>query len=184
MASKLQNIPLHQGLTRVLIDEATLHRRVTELGEEIAAYYQGQEPILVGVLTGAVIFMSDLARAMAIPLKLEFMAVSSYGNASSSSGVVRILKDLNHPIEGKPVLLVEDIIDSGLTLSYLLDILRRRDPSDIRVAALLLKQRARQVDVDPDWVGFEIPDEFVVGYGLDYAGRYRNLPFIGVGTPT
>ena len=182
MGSKIRDIPLHRGLTKVLIDEATLARRVAELGREIGEFYHSREPILIGVLTGAVVFMADLARAMEIPLTMEFLAISSYGNATRSSGVVRILKDLNHPIEGKPVLVVEDIIDSGLTLDYLLDLLQRRNPSEIRVATLLLKQRARQIEVKPDWVGFEIPDEFVVGYGLDYAGRYRNLPFIGIGS--
>jgi hypoxanthine phosphoribosyltransferase len=171
---------LHDGLERVLIDEETLERRVRELGDEVAAAYRDHEPLLIGVLTGAFIFMGDLSRRMAVPLDVDFMAVSSYGHATETSGVVRIVKDLNRSIEGQHVLLVEDIIDSGLTLNYLLDTLHRRNPATLRVVALLRKDKADAIDVPVDWVGFEIPDEFVVGYGLDKAGRYRNLPFIAV----
>lgn len=182
MTSEISDIALHHGLERVLIDEETLRRRVQELGEAIRAYYGDRTPLLVGVLTGAFVFMADLMRAMAIPVKVDFMAVSSYGMATQTSGVVRIIKDLNRPIEGQEVLLVEDIIDSGLTLEYLRDVLARRNPADLRLVALLKKVKSRSVDTPVDWLGFEIPDEFVVGYGLDVAGRYRNLPFIGVAT--
>lgn len=167
-------------LERVLIDEATLQRRVAELGEEIAREYHGKRPVLIGVLTGAFVFMADLVRHMPIELDIDFMAVSSYGQATVTSGVVRIIKDLDRPIEGRDVLLVEDIIDSGLTLQYLLDVLQRRNPRRLRVAVLLRKQKPGATQVPVDWVGFDIPDEFVVGYGLDAAGRFRNLPFIAV----
>ncbi len=183
MTSALQDIRLHKGLERVLIDEQTLQSRIDDLGGEISEFYGDDVPLLVGVLTGGFMFMSDLTRAMNIPLKIDFMAVSSYGDASSTSGVVRILKDLDRSIEGRRILVVEDIIDSGLTLNYLIDVLQRRKPADIRLVALLKKERTRAVDVEVDWVGFEIPDEFVVGYGLDYAGRFRNLPFIGICEP-
>ncbi|MBX6341150.1 MAG: hypoxanthine phosphoribosyltransferase [Thermomicrobiaceae bacterium] len=173
---------MHRGLDRILIDDASLRQRVEELGREIGAYYGERRPLLVGILTGAFVFMADLARAMEIPLRVEFMAVSSYGQATATSGVVRILKDLDRPIEGEHVLLVEDIIDSGLTLKYLTDVLRRRNPADLKVVALLRKRKP-QAEAQVDWVGFEIPDEFVVGYGLDVAGKYRNLPFIAVAGP-
>jgi hypoxanthine phosphoribosyltransferase len=178
--AELREITLHDGLSRILIGEAELARRVDELGDEIADAYRNQEPLLIGVLTGAFIFMGDLARRMAIPLDVDFMAVSSYGQATVTSGVVQIVKDLGQPIEGRDVLVVEDIIDSGLTLNYLLDVLQRRDPASVRVVALLRKDKPGAIDVPVDWVGFEIPDEFVVGYGLDMAGRYRNLPFIAI----
>lgn len=179
----LSEVALHQGLERILIDEATLQARVRELGREIAAFYGDRTPLLIGVLTGAFVFMADLTRAMAIPVRVEFMAVSSYGQATETSGVVRILKDLDRPIEGEHVLLVEDIIDSGLTLSYLLDVLQRRNPASLRLVALLRKEKPRSVPARADWVGFDIPDEFVVGYGLDVAARYRNLPFVAVVKP-
>jgi hypoxanthine phosphoribosyltransferase len=183
VAEGLRDIPLHRGLDRILIDEETLQARVRELGREISEYYGDRSPLLVGVLTGAFVFMADLARAMAMPLRVEFMAVSSYGQATQTSGVVRILKDLDRPIEGEHVLLVEDIIDSGLTLEYLIDVLQRRNPASLRLVALLRKNKPRSVPAQADWVGFEIPDEFVVGYGLDVAGRYRNLPFVAVVKP-
>lgn len=176
----ISDSPLHNGLDRVLIDEEALARRVRELGDEVAGAYTDTRPLLIGVLTGAFIFMSDLSRRMAVPLDVEFMAVSSYGQATETSGVVRILKDLDKSIEGRDVLIVEDIIDSGLTLQYLVDTLRRRNPASLRIVALLRKDKPDAVNVPVDWVGFEIPDEFVVGYGLDKAGRYRNLPFIAV----
>jgi hypoxanthine phosphoribosyltransferase len=183
MVSKLLDIRLHSGLERILIDEETLSRRVTELGREIGELYGNCHPLLIGVLTGGFMFMADLSRSMAVPLRVDFMAVSSYGDATSTTGVVRILKDLDRTIENRHILIVEDIIDSGLTLSYLVDVLRRRKPADIRIVALLKKERPRTVVVEADWVGFEIPDEFVVGYGLDFAGKYRNLPFIAVCAP-
>ncbi|MDW7982137.1 MAG: hypoxanthine phosphoribosyltransferase [Thermomicrobium sp.] len=173
--------PMPAGeLERVLIDEATLQRRVAELGEAIAREYRGKRPVLIGVLTGAFVFMADLIRHLPIDLDIDFMAVSSYGQATVTSGVVRIMKDLDRPIEGRDVLLVEDIVDSGLTLQYLLDVLQRRNPRSLRVVVLLRKQKPEAVTVPVDWIGFEIPDEFVVGYGLDAAGRFRNLPFIAV----
>ena len=183
MINELRDIRLHSGLKRILIDEETLQRRISELGRDIGEFYGDRHPLLIGVLTGGFIFMADLARAMAVPLRVDFMAVSSYGNASSTSGVVRILKDLDCTVEDRHILIVEDIIDSGLTLSYLVDVLRRRKPADIRIVALLKKVRATTVAVEADWVGFEIPDEFVVGYGLDFAGKYRNLPFVAICAP-
>jgi hypoxanthine phosphoribosyltransferase len=171
---------LYQGLARELISEAAVQRRVAELGVELARHYGDRRPLLVGVLTGAFVFMADLARAMAIPLDIEWMAVSSYGLATETSGVVRIVKDLSVPIEGREVLIVEDIVDSGLTLAYLLDVLWRRNPADIRVAAFLMKEKREQNRVQLDYVGFRIPDAFVVGYGLDVGNRYRNLPFVAV----
>ena len=168
------------GIERVLLSEDQIQRRVRELGSELAAYYGDRKPLLVGVLTGAYVFMADLSRAMNIELDVEFMAVSSYGVATETSGVVRILKDLDTAIEGREVLIVEDIIDSGLTLSYLLDVLQRRNPKDIRVVALLKKRRDNVVPVRVDYLGFEIPDEFVVGCGLDAGRRFRNLPYVAV----
>jgi hypoxanthine phosphoribosyltransferase len=153
------------------------------LAAGLDARYRDDPPLLVGVLNGAVAFMTDLMRAMTIPVEIDFMAVSSYGASTRSSGVVRILKDLNQEIEGRRVLVVEDIVDSGLTLQYLLDVLRRRNPRDLRVVALLKKEKADAVPVQVDEIGFAIPDEFVVGYGLDYAGKYRNLPYVAVLDP-
>jgi hypoxanthine phosphoribosyltransferase len=176
----LKDVELHRGLERVLIDETTLAQRVQELGDEVGSAYRESTPLLIGVLTGAFIFMGDLSRRMAVPLDIDFMAVSSYGQATESSGVVRIVKDLDRSIEGRDVLIVEDIIDSGLTLQYLVDTLKRRNPASIRIVALLRKAKPDAVSVPVDWVGFEIPDEFVVGYGLDKAGQYRNLPFIAI----
>ncbi len=183
MASTLQSIKLHSGLKKILINEDVLQARVGELGREIGAFYADRPPLLIGVLTGGFMFMADLSRAMAVPLRVDFMAVSSYGDATNTTGVVRILKDLDRSIEGRRILIVEDIIDSGLTLNYLVEVLRGRKPADIRIVALLKKERERSVAIEADWVGFEIPDEFVVGYGLDYAGKYRNLPFIAVCAP-
>ncbi|HMM41535.1 MAG TPA: hypoxanthine phosphoribosyltransferase [Thermomicrobiales bacterium] len=171
---------LYAGIARELLSEQEIQRRVDELGAELADLYRGKRPLLVGVLTGAFVFMADLCRAMQIPLDVEFMAVSSYGEATETSGVVRILKDLDTPIEGRDVLIVEDIIDSGLTLHYLLDVLERRGPNDIKVVALLMKDRKYLAKVRVDYCGFTIPDEFVVGYGLDVANRYRNLRYVGV----
>jgi hypoxanthine phosphoribosyltransferase len=175
--------PRNAGVARTLVDERAIGERMVELAAEIEGWYGAEPPLLVGVLTGAVTFMADLMRALPIPVEIDFMAVSSYGASTQSSGVVRILKDLNQEIEDRDVLVVEDIVDSGLTLSYLLDVLRRRNPRSIKVVALLKKEKAEAIDVQVDLVGFVIPDEFVVGYGLDYAGRYRNLPFVAVLDP-
>ncbi|MFW6075435.1 MAG: hypoxanthine phosphoribosyltransferase [Chloroflexota bacterium] len=165
-------------IARIVIDEAEITNRVAELAGEISAYYGSRGPLLIGVLNGAVVFMADLVRHMPIPLSFEFMAVSSYGDSTQSSGVVRILKDLDSSIEGRDVLIVEDIVDSGLTLRYLVDLLQRRRPAEVRVVTLFRKDRPESQNAPVDWVGFEIPDAFVVGYGLDYAGRHRNLPYL------
>ena len=170
-------------IEKVVISEEEITAKTAELAEQIAADYQGREVLLVGVLKGAVMFMSDFARALPLPVELEFMAVSSYGSSTSSSGIVRILKDLDKDITGKHVLVVEDIIDSGLTLSWLLKNLGARNPASIEVVSLLRKPEAVKVQVDVKYVGFDIPNEFVVGYGLDYAERYRDMPFIGILKP-
>jgi hypoxanthine phosphoribosyltransferase len=168
---------------RVLLSEEQLAARILEIGAEITADYAGKEILMIGVLRGAVVFMADLARAIKVPVAIDFMAVSSYGAGTSSSGVVRILKDLDENVEGKHVLVVEDIIDSGLTLNYLVDNLKSRQPASIKICTLLNKPDRRKVDVDIAYNGFTIPDHFVIGYGLDYAEKYRNLPFIGVLKP-
>jgi hypoxanthine phosphoribosyltransferase len=173
-----------QGVSKILIKEHEIQGRIRELATELDGIYDGEPPLMVGVLTGAVTFMTDLMRAMTIPVVIDFMAVSSYGASTKSSGVVRILKDLNEDVEGRRVLVVEDIVDSGLTLQYLLDVLRRRNPADIRVVALLKKDKSTAIDVQVDQVGFLIPDEFVIGYGLDHAGKYRNLPYVAVLEPS
>jgi hypoxanthine phosphoribosyltransferase len=170
-------------IERVLISEEQIAEKVRELAAAVDERYAGREVLLVGVLKGAVMFMADFARALHTPVSMEFMAVSSYGSATSSSGVVRILKDLDRDIEGQHVLVVEDIIDSGLTLSWLLRNLSSRGPASVGVVALLRKPEALKVEVPVDHVGFDIPSEFVVGYGLDYAERYRDLPFVGTLRP-
>jgi hypoxanthine phosphoribosyltransferase len=162
----------------VLVEADVLRRRVAELGEEISRDYAGRSLLLIGVLKGAVFFLSDLMRFIDIPVEVDFMAVASYGSATDSSGVVRILKDLDIVIAGRDVLIVEDIVDSGLTLQYLLRNLGSREPASLEVCALLTKPERRKVDLPTRYVGFEIPDRFVVGYGLDYAERYRNLPYV------
>jgi hypoxanthine phosphoribosyltransferase len=170
-------------LKEVLIPAERLQARVTELAAQIDADYAGRELLLVGVLKGAVMVMADLARAMHLPVQMDWMAVSSYGSGTRSSGVVRILKDLDTDISGKDVLVVEDIVDSGLTLSWLVGNLRSRGPASVRVCVMLRKPGAARMDVDVAYVGFDIENEFVIGYGLDYAERYRNLPFIGTLAP-
>lgn len=187
MVEKAQNrivLPdMHPDLAYVMLNEDDIRRKVAEMGRQIAADYEGKNPILVGILKGAVLFASDLFRALEIPASIDFMAVSSYGASTKSSGVTRILKDLDQGVEGRHLLLVEDIVDTGLTLRYLRDYLGGRDPASLRVAVFLDKPSRRKVEVQADYVGFEIPDEFVVGYGLDFAERYRNLPYIGVLKP-
>lgn len=172
-----------EDIKEVLVSTEALANRVRELGEEISADYADRDILMVGVLRGAVIFMADLARAISRPVAIDFMAVSSYGASTHSSGVVRILKDLDEEVEGKHVLIVEDIIDSGLTLKYLYENLKSRKPASIKVCALLSKPSRRKVNVPVDYTGFTIPDYFAVGYGLDYAEKYRNLPFVGVLKP-
>ena len=170
-------------LERVLLSQEQLHTRLDEMAAQIDADHQGEEILLVGVLKGAVMVMADLARRLHTPIQMDWMAVSSYGSGTKSSGVVRILKDLDTDLIGRHVLIVEDIVDSGLTLSWLLSNLRSRGPASIEVATLLRKPDAAKVEVDVKYVGFDIPSEFVVGYGLDYAERYRNLPFVGTLAP-
>jgi hypoxanthine phosphoribosyltransferase len=170
---------LDADIEAVVVTADQIRTKITELAREVDRDYADREPLLVGVLKGAVMFMSDLARELQRPSTMEFMAVSSYGSATTSSGVVRILKDLDRDISGEHVLIVEDIIDSGLTLSWLLKNLRSRNPATIEIISLLRKPDAVKVDVHVRYVGFEIPNEFVVGYGLDYAERYRDLPYIG-----
>jgi hypoxanthine phosphoribosyltransferase len=165
---------------QVLLSEEQIRNRIAELGAQITRDYAGRNPLLIGVLKGACFFLSDLMRAIDTRLSLEFMAISSYGSSTRTSGEVRIMKDLDVPIEGRHILVVEDIVDTGLTLSYLLANLHARGAASVKLAALLDKYERRQKEVKIDYLGFQIPDEFVVGYGLDFAERYRNLPFIGV----
>ena len=166
-----------------LITTEEIEAKLTELGAQITEDYQGESVLLVGVLRGAFMIMADLARKIDLPVEFDFMAVSSYGASTQTSGVVRILKDLDEEIEGRHVLIVEDIIDSGLTLSYLLKSLKVRKPASLEIATLLLKEGIQRVPIDVKYVGFAIGPEFVVGYGLDYAGKYRNLPYVGVMGP-
>jgi hypoxanthine phosphoribosyltransferase len=170
-------------MAEVLITSEELAQRVAELGAQITEEYAGRRLLLLGVLKGAVIFLVDLARQIQLSLEIDFMAISSYGASTQSSGIVRILKDLEDSVVGQHILVVEDIVDSGLTLDYLLRSLAARGPASIKVCGLLLKDRPRDLSVPIDYVGFTIPDRFVVGYGLDFAERYRNLPYIGVLRP-
>ncbi|HYI35081.1 MAG TPA: hypoxanthine phosphoribosyltransferase [Thermoleophilaceae bacterium] len=162
----------------ILVQQDELAHRVTALGEQISADYAGRSLLLVGVLKGAMFFLSDLMRQLDVDCEVDFMAVASYGSSTDSSGVVRILKDLDAPIEGRDVLIIEDIVDSGLTLSYLLRTLRAREPASVEVCALLTKPERRKVETPIRYTGFEIPNRFVIGYGLDHAERYRNLPYV------
>ena len=173
-----------KGVSRVLVTEDQILATISEMARELDEEYRGDTPLIIGVLRGAVAFMADLAKEMSIPLEMDFMAVSSYGNATKSSGVVRIIKDLDEEINGRRLIVVEDIVDSGLTLQYLLDHLSRRDPKDIRVVTMVKKEKPDAFEVQVDRIGFTVPDEFVVGYGLDYQGKYRNLPYIGVLHPS
>ena len=171
---------MHQDVERILFTEEELAARVKELGEQISRDYEGKNVVLIGVLKGAVVFFSDLMRAVTVPAAIDFIACSSYGMGSTTSGEVQIRKDLDHSIEGKHVIVVEDIVDTGTTLHYLLDNLAKRGAKSVKLAALLNKPSRRKVNVAVDYMGFEVPDYFVVGYGLDYAERYRNLPYIGI----
>jgi hypoxanthine phosphoribosyltransferase len=168
------------GVGDILVQRDELEHRIRELGAEISRDYADRELLLVGVLKGAVFFLADLMRQLEVECEVDFMAVSSYGASTDSSGVVRILKDLDAPIEGRDVLIVEDIVDSGLTLSYLFRMLRARGPASLEVCALLTKPQRREIDLPIRYVGFEIPNRFAIGYGLDYAERFRNLPYVAV----
>lgn len=171
---------MREDIKEILYSEEELRIKIKELGEKISKDYEGKDLILIGILKGSVVFMSDLLKEITIPCRMDFMAVSSYGNSSSSSGVVRILKDLDYEIEGKHILVIEDIIDSGITLKYLLKYLKSKNPESVEVACLLNKQERRKVEIDVKYLGYEVPDYFLVGYGLDYAEKYRNLPFVGI----
>ena len=171
---------LEAGVGEILIERDALQERVAALGREVSADYANRDLLLIGVLKGAVFFMADLMRHISVPCEVDFMAISSYGASTDSSGVVRILKDLDINIEGRDVLVVEDIIDSGLTLSYLMRSLEAREPASLEICALLTKPDRREMDVPVRYIGFEIPDRFVIGYGLDFAERYRNLPYVAV----
>lgn len=173
----MNNINSH--IKEVLYSEEAINKRVKELGSEISKDYEGKELLIVGVLKGSVVFTSDLIKSVTIPCEIDFMAVSSYGKASESSGIVRILKDLDNDIENKHILIVEDIVDTGTTLSYLLQYLKARKAASIEIVALLSKEARRTSVVNVKYSGFDVPDEFIVGYGIDYAEKYRNLPFIG-----
>lgn len=174
---------MHNDIKTVLADGEHIRSRITELGDQISADYAGKEPLFVGVLKGCFMFMADLVRACSVNCTVDFMVVSSYGSGTSSTGAVKIVKDLSDDIEGKDVIIVEDILDSGNTLSYLTKYLSGRNPASIRIVTLLDKPDRRTADVTADYIGFTIPDSFVVGYGLDYDQRYRNLPYIGVLKP-
>ena len=174
---------MHKDIAEILIPEEEIHAKVVELGKQITRDYQDKNLLLLGVLKGAVPFIIDLARAIDLLVDIDYMAISSYGNETHSTGVVRILKDLEAPIDQKHVLIVEDIVDSGLTLNYLMGMLKKRDPLSVRVCTLLNKERKRDVEVELAYEGFTIPILFVVGYGMDYAQLYRNLPYIGILKP-
>lgn len=171
---------MHNDIQEVLYSEEQIMQKVKELGQQISQDFEGRNLLVICVLKGAFIFMSDLVKSITIPLEVDFMAVSSYGQSTKSSGVVKIIKDLDVPVEGRNVLIVEDIIDSGLTLSYLIDVLERRNALSVSVVTIFDKPVRRTVDLEPDYKGYTLPDAFVVGYGLDYAEKYRNLPYIGI----
>lgn len=171
---------MKNDVKEILFTEENIREKVRELGGQISKEYEGKDLLLIGILKGSVMFMADLMKEITIPCSMDFMAVSSYGVSTKSSGVVRILKDLDFEIENKHVLIVEDIIDSGTTLKYLIEYLNRRGPSSIEIACLLNKPERRKVDIKVKYLGFNVPDYFLVGYGLDYAEKYRNLPFVGI----
>ncbi|APB37833.1 MULTISPECIES: hypoxanthine phosphoribosyltransferase [Heyndrickxia] len=174
---------MNQDIEKILITEEEVQRKVKELGEQLTKEYDGRFPLAIGVLKGAMMFMADLVKHMDTYLEMDFMDVSSYGNSTVSSGEVKILKDLDTSVEGRDVLIIEDIIDSGMTLSYLVELFRYRKAKSIKIVTLLDKPSGRKADIQADYVGFIVPDEFVVGYGLDYAEKYRNLPYIGILKP-
>ena len=177
------NDNMKEDVLRVLLSEDEIREKVRELGGKITADYKNSNLMLVTVLKGAVVFLADLMRQIDVPAEIDFMVVSSYGSGVKSSGVVKIVKDLDVPLAGKDILIVEDILDSGLTLSYIKELLESRGPRSIRIATLLDKPSRRKVDVQADYIGFSVPDEFVIGYGLDYDEKYRNLPYIGILKP-
>ncbi len=174
---------MRKDICRVLISEEELKNKITEMGAQISKDYEGKQLLLVSILKGSVVFMADLMRAITIPAKIDFMAVSSYGSGVKTSGVVKILKDLDQDLNGYDVLIVEDILDSGMTLSYLVELLKSRNPSSVAICSLLDKPERHKVEIELKYKGFTIPDEFVVGYGLDFAEKYRNLPFVGILDP-
>lgn len=171
---------MKNDVKEILYSPEELTRRIKEMGEKISKDYKGKELVLIGVLKGSVMFMSDLMKEISIPCSMDFMAVSSYGNSTTTTGVVRILKDLDYAIEGKHVLIIEDIIDSGVTLKYLMEYLRNRKPESLEIACLLNKPERRRVEIKVQYIGFNVPDHFLIGFGLDYAEKYRNLPYIGI----
>lgn len=174
---------MKQDVCRILISEEELQKKVNEIGAQISRDYAGKQLLLVGILKGSIVFMADLMRAITIPARIDFMAVSSYGSGVKTSGVVKIIKDLDINLEGYDVLIIEDILDSGMTLSYLVELLKSRNPASVEICALLDKPERHKVEVDLKYKGFTIPDEFVIGYGLDYAEKYRNLPYVGILDP-
>ncbi len=175
---------MNQDIDHVLVSEEQLQAKVAELGVAISRDYAGKDLLLVSILKGSVVFMADLMRAITIPCAIDFMVVSSYGGANTSStGLVKIIKDLDQDLSGKDVLIVEDILDTGITLSHLVPMLEMRRPNSVRLCTILSKPSRRKADIEPDYLGFEVPDEFVVGYGLDYDEKYRNLPYVGVLKP-
>ncbi len=174
---------MEQDIEEILLDKETIDKRVQELGAQLTQDYAGKEVVMIGILKGAIVFYADLARAMDVYMKMDFMGISSYGDAQKTSGIVRITKDIDSSITGKHVIIAEDIMDSGLTLSHLIRLLHERKPKSIRVCCLLDKPSRRECNLTPDYCGFTIPNKFVVGYGLDYQGQYRNLPYVGVLKP-
>lgn len=171
---------MREDIEKILIDEEQIGKKIKEIGKNISRDYKGKDLILIGVLKGSVMYMANLAKEIDIPCTMDFMSVSSYGNSTTSSGVVKILKDLDASVEGKDVLIVEDIIDSGITLEYLQKYIRAKKPNSVAITTLLNKPERRKAEIDVKYIGFEVPDYFLVGYGLDYAEKYRNLPFIGI----
>lgn len=175
---------MDQDIDHILVSEEQLQNKVSELGAQISRDYKGRDLLMVSILKGSVVFMADLMRAVKIPCGIDFMVVSSYGGANTmSTGLVKIVKDLDADLTGKDVLIVEDILDTGITLSHLLPVLRMRNPRSVRLCTILSKPSRRKAEIEPDYLGFEVPDEFVVGYGLDYDEKYRNLPYVGVLKP-
>lgn len=174
---------MNKYVQNVLVSEEQIKTKVKELGEQITRDYQGKDLLVICILKGAVVFMADLIREIKLPLDIDTMVVSSYGSSTQSSGVVRILKDLDEGVEGRDLLIVEDIVDTGLTLKYLIDNIVRRGPKSVKICSFLDKPERRKVDIIPDYLGYSIPDEFVVGYGLDYAEKYRNLPYVAILDP-